>query len=126
MISNACFHVPMPLQETKKLPESAWRNCLLYDQFLFQFANHNPKIDPHPRCMFVLRQFMEGVSEKIARLDWLGANASAADILKALKVQFMYDVIDGDNDLHNARSWHAVLGVSFSNDETGCTRSLPK
>jgi hypothetical protein len=51
--------------------------------------------------MFVLRQFMEGVSEKIARLDWLGANASAADILKALKVQFMYEVIDGDNDLHN-------------------------
>ena len=67
----------------------------------FQFANHNPKIDPHPRCMFVLRQFMEGVSEKIARLDWLGAKASAADILKALKVQFMYEVIDGDNDLHN-------------------------
>jgi hypothetical protein len=68
---------------------------------------------------------MEGVSEKIARMDWLD-DASVADRLKALKVQFMYEVIDGDNNMHYVRSWHAVLGVYFSNDETGCTRSLPK
>ncbi len=86
MISKASVHVMMPLQETKKLPESAWRNCLLYDHFLYQFANQNPNIDPHLLCMFVLRQFMEGVSEKIARMDWLGGDASAAERLKALKV----------------------------------------
>ena len=76
-------HAPTILQETKKLPELAWRKCIMYSWLsLSNFARCNTD----RRCMFVLRETCAEVAQKISNMEYLGNNASVREQLKPLLV----------------------------------------
>ena len=82
----ACASAELPLesssaltraQETKRLPETAWRLCVRYGtRCINVFAGGRSKnLFPRRLRRFVVRQFFVEVSQKIEKLDWCGTMA---------------------------------------------------
>jgi hypothetical protein len=82
----------LSIQQTTKMPESAWRPCLMYGKRCSALCLRTTAIS-HPLHMFVLRQFFLEVSQKIAKLDWLGAAAASAEQFRAFSVRSTVNAI---------------------------------